>query len=326
MLVGNLAITLNLLSIAVLACAISILFITMVSGFILPRLENAAFGIRRLNLWALVTAPWWIAVCCVVLFWPSTQQSLPIQWLNEFAHWHHIDIFSFSSWHSVTLIAASLYLFWGLVKALYVRHRQSSNLVNLLELSSIVSKKTQSQKQYYSLPVSVPAAFTAGLLSPRIYLTTALCQLVSEQELDIIVRHEQAHVAAYDPLLRVVFAFFAGFFPTSTKHKLIGQFTLLTEQVADHAVTDVYDSLDIAQTLINVARMQRPVTDSEDRLHASYFGNDHTTIRVKLLINPVFISSRLTTGLSLALFGTVLLLTASSVDSFHHIIETLFTH
>lgn len=326
MLEGKLAISLNLLSIAVLAFAIGVALITIASRLFPLRLEASTFGVRKLILWSMVTAPWWISVVCVFFFWPSQQESFPTQWFNNLAHWHHIDIFSFTSWHSATLIAASLFLTWSVVKAAYLRRRQSSSLSDLINLSSVKSLKTNECRHYLSLPAAVPAAFTAGLFSPRIYLTTALQTSVSEQELDIIVRHEQAHVAAYDPLRKVVFTIFAGFLPAVARNQLIDQFTLLTEQMADIAVTKEYDSLDVAQTLINVARIQRPVTVESEGLQASYFGNDQTSIRVQHLVNPAFSSSGLTMVLSFIMLSTTLLLTASTVDSLHHIIEAFFTH
>lgn len=186
--------------------------------------------------------------------------------------------------------------------------------------------KVNTQHRYYLLPLAIPAAFTTGLISPKIYLTTALQERVNEQELDIIIRHEMAHVAARDPLFKVIFATFAGFFPLGMKQHLVKQFTLLTEQMADHAVTNEHDHLDVAQALVNVARMQRSITLGCDGLQTSYFGNDQTSVRVQRLIYPVCTSSRLAIGLAIVLLVIAPALTASTVDSLHHIIETFFTH
>ncbi len=121
------------------------------------------------------------------------------------------------------------------------------------------------------------------------------------------------------------------FFPATATRELIKQFTLLTEQMADSAVTKEYHNLDVAQTLINVARMQRSVDSMHNNmgcegLQTSYFGNDQTSVRVQSLISPVMSSSRLAMGFAIILFASAPLLTASTVDSLHHIIETFFTH
>lgn len=170
MLVGNLAITLNLLSIAVLAFAISVVFIAVISPFTLHRIAQFTFGIRKVILWSLVTAPWWIAISCVGFFWPRQQDIFPAAWLNEFAHWHHVDIFSFTSWHAVTLLSASAYLLWSVTRTVYIRRKQSSAMADLIGLSDIKLQHINGKQGYYSLPLPIPAAFTTGLLSPKIYV------------------------------------------------------------------------------------------------------------------------------------------------------------
>lgn len=331
MLLGDIAIALNLLSIAVLAFAVSVIFIALTTRFTLARSEHFTFRLRKLILWTLVTAPWWIALGCVALFVTERGDMSHRNWLADFAHWHHIDVFSFTSWHAVTLLFASAYLLFCIVSTVFNRRTQSSAIANLISLTDVAPATTQSQLHYYSLPLNIPAAFTAGLLSPKVYLTSTLLEQVNQQELDIIVRHEFAHVESRDPLFKVVFSTLARFFPVRTKRKLIQQFTLLTEQLADSSVTATYDNLDVAQTLINVARMQRNLGVITNRLgcdgmQTSHFGNDQTSIRVQRLINPVLSSSWLAAGMSVLLIASVPLLTVSTVDSLHHFIETFFTH
>lgn len=331
MLVENLAITLNLLSLAVLAFAISVAFITVISPFTLPRLAQFTFATRKVILWLLVAAPWWIAIACTGIFWPGKQAVLPIAWLNELAHWHHVDIFNVTSWHAVTLLSASAYFLWSLIRAFGFHTKQSSAIANLIRLSDTRPQNIGGNRRYYLLPLTIPAAFTTGLLSPKIYITHALKEQINEQELNIIIHHEMAHAQARDPLFKVIFATFAVFFPAPVMRELITQFTLLTEQLADSAVAREYDSLDIAQTLINVARMQHSIGAMNsnthcDGLHTSYFGNDQTSVRVQCLINPVTSSPPLAIGLAILLFAFAPLFTASTVDSLHHFIETFFTH
>jgi Zn-dependent protease with chaperone function/phage shock protein PspC (stress-responsive transcriptional regulator) len=330
MLVGDLAIVLNLLSIAVLAFAISVGLICISSRAILNRLAHVTFTLRKAILWLLVSAPWWIATSCVAVLWPRLPEVFAVSWLNDLAHWHHVDIFSFTSWHAITLFSAAAYASWSIVRTVVYRRKQASTMAALLSLSDITPETTTAQSRYYSLAWSIPTAFTAGLIRPGIYVTTALQQQVNPQQLDIIVRHEMAHVAARDPLFKTVFAAVACFYPEATARRLISQFTLLTEQIADCAATQAYDNLDVAQTLINVARLQRnlsfgnksPCCDGV----ASYFGNDQTSVRVQCLINPALSTSRPAIVLALVLFTCSPLLVASIVDGLHHFIETFITH
>ncbi|MFC0116457.1 M56 family metallopeptidase [Pseudoalteromonas xiamenensis] len=326
MITGNVAVLLNLLSIAVLAFAICICIVTISTRLFLPNLESLTFNIRKIALWSIVSSPWWVAGVCVSLFWPGERAALSLTWLSEFAHWHHIDIFSYSSWHSIALLVAGLFLSWTVFKAVYVRHKQVQVMSDLLQLSNVTAAKTSNNHAYFLLPLSTPAAFTSGFVEPKVYLTSGLTEKITEQELDIVVQHELAHVEAKDPLFKVVYSVFASFYPVIVKFALIKQYILVTEQMADNAVTETYDHLDVAQTLINVARMQRSVSLGCDGLQTSYFGNDQTSIRVERLVYPLNASSKVVLILTILLFASIPVLTASTVDSIHHIIETFFSH
>lgn len=50
-----------------------------------------------------------------------------------------------------------------------------------------------------------PIAYTAGLLRPRIWVSTGLCQLLGDDALKAVLWHERAHLLARDPL-RVLIA------------------------------------------------------------------------------------------------------------------------
>lgn len=331
MLVGNLAITLNLLSIAVLAFVISIGLTLAIFPLISSRIKHFHFRSCKAILWLLVTAPWWIALSCIAFFWPKQQDIFPTVWLNDFAHWHHVDIFNFSSWHAVTLLSAAAYVLWSMIRTIYFRKKQLSAMKDLMAISDASLECEQGKPSYNLLPISQPTAFTTGLLSPKIYVSSALKEQVSEQELGIIVCHERAHVHARDPMFKLLFATFAFFLPNGLARKLVTQFTLLTEQIADSVVTKKYDNLDVAQTLINVARLQRSAISikkntCEESLQASYFGNDQISMRVQHLINPTAKNSRFALFCAIALFALAPLFTVSTVDSLHHFIETFFIH
>lgn len=51
----------------------------------------------------------------------------------------------------------------------------------------------------------VPLAYTAGLLRPRIWISTGLAGVVTEDELEAVLWHEREHLRRYDPL-RVLIA------------------------------------------------------------------------------------------------------------------------
>ncbi|RHW77309.1 M56 family metallopeptidase [Colwellia sp. RSH04] len=326
MIVGNLAIALNLMSVAVLAFIICIVFISAIAKLFIPKLNNTTFTVRKFSLWLLITAPWWVATLCIALFWPRQSNGVYLSWFEELAHWHHIDIFNFFSWHAITLMLASLFVVGVCISVIYRKRKQSASLSNLLDFAQDKKIQGLDNSDYLTLSVPTPIAFTTGLLSPKIYISTGLQEQVSEQELAIILKHEAAHVEARDPLFKVLFSVFAGFFPSSIKLQLLDKYTLLTEQLADSKVASKYDNLDVAQTLINVARMQRNISNHHVGTSISHFGYDQTNTRIQSLIKPITSTPR-TLLLTAAVLTIVMpLLTASTVDSFHHFIETIFTH
>ena len=326
MIVGNLAIALNLMSVAVLAFIICIAFIAVIAKLFIPKLDKITFTVRKFSLWLLITAPWWVAALCIALFWPRQSNGIYFSWFDEFAHWHHIDIFNFFSWHAATLMFACLFVLGISISVIYRKRKQSNSLSNLLDFAQDKKLQGQGDSDYLTLSVPNPIAFTTGFLSPKIYISTGLQEQVSEQELAIILKHEAAHVAARDPLFKVIFSVFAGFFPASIKRQLLEKYTLLTEQLADSKVASKYDSLDVAQTLINVARMQQNISNHPVGASISHFGYDQTSTRVQSLIKPITSTPRVLLLTAAVLVIAMPLLTASTVDSFHHFIETIFNH
>lgn len=331
MLLGYFAISLNLLSIAVLAFAISLFFIVLIERHVITRIESASFKIRKVTLWLLVTSPWWVAFTCLGIFWPQPQGIFPFEWLNDFAHWHHVDHFNFTSWHTLTLLLTGTYLTWALAKTIFVSSKQCSALGDLLGFSGERPAENSDNGCYYTIPNTVPTAFTFGMFRPKVYLTTALKQQVSNRDLAIVVSHEVAHVKARDPLFKFIFAIFANVFPSTAAKNLRNQYTLLTEQMADNAVTKVHDKLDVAQALVRIARLQHQHHSAHSSLNfamspASYFGEDQISKRVNYLIAPVSIHSRWAIAMTLLMLGVFPWVTASGVDSLHHLIETIFTH
>jgi Zn-dependent protease with chaperone function len=52
------------------------------------------------------------------------------------------------------------------------------------------------------LLADAPAAFCAGILRPRIFVSEGLLSRVGEDELDAVLLHEQEHVRTFEPVLR----------------------------------------------------------------------------------------------------------------------------
>ena len=87
--------------------------------------------------------------------------------------------------------------------------------------------------QTYIIDSSVPTAFTGGLIKPSCFISTELFKQLNEDEIAIIVQHEKAHIHYADPLKKWLFSFFAAYFVTQIKHRLIAMMSLAMEQDAD---------------------------------------------------------------------------------------------
>ncbi|AMN10867.1 hypothetical protein ACZ81_04285 [Alteromonas macleodii] len=326
MLEGLSAITLNLLSIAVLALFVSVIFSSFFIPLLLRGLKKCTLNVQKVTLWVLVTLPWWVALSCITILWPWHSSPVSVSWVERLAHWHHIDVFHFTSWHAITLYGLVLYNTYTAIKGVLLLNTQSRSLQALIALSGEEQRKSDDALHFYSLPVTLPTAFVSGMISPKVYVTEALQKKVSPAQLDIILRHEFAHVKARDPLFRSLFAACTMLFPPPVKRRLIKHYVLLTELIADNTVAQHYDNLEVAQTLIDVARHQQRGIFSNVTSAINYFGNDATTYRVQCLISPRLSSSKGGVGFAITLIALMPFLTASAVDSLHHIIETLFIH
>jgi Zn-dependent protease with chaperone function len=122
-----------------------------------------------------------------------------------------------------------------------------------------------------------PLAFTAGLLRPRIFLSTKLLENLDEEELRVVVLHESHHQRSKDPLKSLAVSFvsdFLFFLPVSKFLKKA--YWLESETAADaRSVEPREDPLAIVGLLLKVRKL--------DGLQASWFF-DPTTERVKRLL------------------------------------------
>ena len=219
MLVGDMAIVLNLLSVSVLAFVIGIATVAVVSRFVLFRLKQVSFNSQKFILWSLVSAPWWIAFSCIGYFMPYSlgfDKVFNISWFEDFAHWHHIDIFSFSSWHALTLLLALIYLAWRVTKTTFVRTKQSIALSSLLSFTDAQGARTTNGNQYLLMPVKVPVALLQVLYLPRyMYQPDYKPKLAMNNLISSLIMN--AHVTARDPLFKVLFTALASFYPSRIK-------------------------------------------------------------------------------------------------------------
>jgi beta-lactamase regulating signal transducer with metallopeptidase domain len=331
MMSGHWAVMLNLIGIAMLGIVIgaalsSVLW--LMTGQLVTKLAARA---RQKLLWLWVSAPWLTGGVVVALYMPSFRQGNHV-WFSDIAHWHHPDVFSIGSWHGLILlafVAFSVIVITGKLQQWFAAHQQLNTLRTLCLADKSLPLHQQTHYQVIVVDSDLPCAFTGGLINPVCYVTSGLVARVSQQDLDIVIEHEAAHVRQKDTLFRWWFDLMASYYPRKIGRQLVSQFCLTTELLADKQVAQRHCEQEIATTLVKVARLQQIAQKTVPSLKIppvmSYFGADHIKQRVLQLVDP---TENRSAPVALIMLTTVcvVLLCASAVDSVHHLIESIFSH
>lgn len=103
---------------------------------------------------------------------------------------------------------------------------------------------------------SVRAAFTHGLLKPRVYLSTGLLKSISSEEAKAVLLHEINHKKRRDPLRFLAFAFLRdAFFYIPAARQLASYSRLKREEAADDAAArSSCGPITLASAILKVAR------------------------------------------------------------------------
>lgn len=348
MIVGELAILLNLLSIMALAVLLIIGFVSV--GVMITRFKTTlssspdySASSRRRMLWLLALSPWLVGLLAASLAILSGTGVFAIVTSDifELFHWHHPQEFTFNSWHGLSLcFALSCASFLMIQNVKYL-------LVNRHQIKWLQSLSKPDQNNIYLLDAEVPTAFTAGYYQPQCYMTSALRKELTLEEYTIIQLHENAHAKRADPLKKWFFQLLTSFYPLGASRQLNQAMSLAMEQCADATVSKVViDKSKIAATLLKIKRLSvghfMSILDSgpiEDNT-VCYFGSDQSVSsgiasgnlssdnlsdRIRYLLND---DQKNTVPLLLvvSVVITLSLFCAMSADLFHHAIEYSLAH
>lgn len=325
MLIDEWAIIINLLSIALIGLLAATVLLASVSPFIARRITQLSAGTQKTTLWLFLATPWAVSIICVILLVSSLFQSESTHWLDRLAHWHHPYVFYLDSWHSATLVLFLLGIVYVLVRNGLNAVRHLNALDTLTHLSQGKTGHWEIERNIVVLESRAPSAFTAGLITPKCYVTTGLIDQVSATELDIIVDHERAHIKHKDTQKKWLFSLFASLYPKPVARRFSRLFSLATEQLADAQVSMSYCTLDIAQTLVKAARIQRSFGGTLHPAMVSYFVADDVDLRVRALIVPQRFRS-FPWGFCLLAMALTTILSTMGIDALHHLIEAVFSH
>ena len=172
----------------------------------------------------------------------------------------------------------------------------------LARLRKTARREVWDGREIWLVPSTRAAAFCAGLIQPRIYLTTGLVESLEREEIDAVVRHEAAHAEAYVPLKALVARLFARtFFWLPALRDLESSYTLTAELAADEAAIRATSAQAVAAALTHVLDASIP---------AIGFAN-LSDARIDKLLDPAVAPPRILSTPKLAL--TLLALAGLSV-------------
>ena len=136
--------------------------------------------------------------------------------------------------------------------------------------------------------------FSAGLFAPRVFISSQLITKLSEQQLDVVLSHEQAHCRRRDVLQRFILNVASLLHFSGTRQNLLSDLELAHEQICDDdAAQHVGDRFLVAETIIKIAR-HLTLSMPEKKLGISAFNGSHIDIRIQQLLEQPKPLTRLT--------------------------------
>ena len=179
------------------------------------------------------------------------------------------------------------------------------------------------------LDTPAPVAALVGILSPRILLSRRIVDTCSTAEVDLIVRHEKAHLRRRDNLVRALLESLPDPLTfTSEGRRLVDAWAAATEQAADDeaAGADMAARADLAAALVRVAGL------ADDRPSfaisgPAFYEGEHLERRVHRLLQPPIADRRRGSGvILLALAGcgiAAVVFTDAAATSIHDVMESV---
>jgi Zn-dependent protease with chaperone function len=245
----------------------------------------------------------------------------------EHDHHLHLCLFHGTKWTSQVWAVATV-AFLGTLAAVRVIHHAATLWRARLDLRRIagLSRHVDSPAGELLLaPASQRFCFVAGLLEPRIFVSTAAWECLDEEERVAMLAHERAHAEQGDPWRRSALGLLAIFGAPLVADHLVARWSRATERLCDHRAASTARGPDpVARALVSLSgiRAVRPVVHSTcfvptardlvDRVEAVLAGEGDGRLVARRI------------GLAAAL-GTAIVVVAATVlaQPIHHALETL---
>ncbi len=180
-----------------------------------------------------------------------------------------------------------------------------------------LAEGTRSHDGFLIIPSRSPAAFVAGLLRPRPYLTSSAVRLLTRAERRIVAAHELEHVRRRDPakllVLRMAALLFPGFQWIEEKWKAAAELECDSASLRGGAEPE-----EVSLTILKLARSMGSASPA-----LGYAASTDTALRQRverLLAGVQPAPSKVRWG---PLLLAVLFLTGFGLSSAHHALETI---
>jgi Zn-dependent protease with chaperone function len=175
-------------------------------------------------------------------------------------HPHHLHLclvhggaWAGEAW-ALALLAAAGTAFLARLAAASARHLRAGR--SLRRLARVSRPLADDARDVVLAPSALPFAFTAGLLRPRVYVSSALWDRLDGRQREALLAHERAHLRRGDVRTRVALELAGLLGAPFVAERLLAQWSAATERWCDaEAAARVADPLVVAETLVRVARL-----------------------------------------------------------------------
>ena len=173
------------------------------------------------------------------------------------------------------------------------------------------------------LPTDKAVALACGVFRPLVFISAGLRARLAEDEIEIVTRHEHAHLSRFDTLNRMVAASVSliGHAPRS-RQSLQAELVLAQEQACDRIAAEAFGPIRAAETLLKVERLQ--ANQAETHAFAAAYVDAPITARVRALVEPRFLSAGRSTIVLVVMASLGVLGVLIGSEPLHHEIETYF--
>jgi Zn-dependent protease with chaperone function len=251
----------------------------------------------------LVASGWLV----LSMYWPDVARWLVVEHCHSGLCQPHGPVNELAVWPALILGIWIVGRLVGSWRRFYLPARKLLKQLNSLGIS---------HSEFIELPENSVAAFTVGILRSKVFLSRGLLALCTDQDVKIIIAHEQAHQRRFDNLRRIIAGLLVAPLPQTLTRTMLNDHQLLCEQACDDMAAESIPRESVAETVLKVARLQSRTPE-----YASAFADSHTRLRIEALLKKsgtpipevlLYVGSFVALGLFLTL-----------VDPLHHLLEWL---